>query len=659
MSDRPVAAAGSPSSNFSVSHRSAVVLVALVSALAVVIAYCLPGGVAYAEETTKNGYDCSKAGAVVVVGGTNDPDAKGLVGVTQRYTGVGPDGKPDTADDDTRYKGVDDEGNPKDYEIIYADYPTTLWPLGAAGYDDSVSQGEAATRSAVASYQSSCGSGKPVVVTGYSQGARVAGDVLSQIGQADANNKKVQGVLVDKDGNYINEAGERVAEPVYVDIEADQISGELYSDPRQAGNKEGRGIELSLIGVIPGLTMQGSRGTDDEDSGFGTLDGRVTSVCVDGDPICDLPDPLYDPIGAIDGLLGYFTKHGLYPYQMFRDPDLGENGVWTSGRTVVCEDHICRVSANSALVELIQQGADAIGLSALTVPDFLKGRPTLDIPFGLELAHFGDLTRLVGGLLPPLPKLGYGAYLPSLFVVTDIIDGIVGLQPALIKRGVEEFAKSVVSIALYPVNVVRYWSGLDIVAPTPYIEPPNHTANTLQVTNAVNALYSLADTSGEPVDDEAADEGQQVTALRQTTPDESVVPPAGDDTGNPPNGDDEGAKKNDPVVPQSNQPVVNPTPGPEGNGEGDPGAPDPENQNPGTPGPGNENAGNPGGQTPPAGEGGEPDGEAGADPDQNVTDNDGGDKKDGEKKDGEKKNDGNTPSGNGNAPSGGDDSDDS
>uniref|UniRef100_UPI003D8DB0CB cutinase family protein n=1 Tax=Gordonia sp. B7-2 TaxID=3420932 RepID=UPI003D8DB0CB len=656
MSDRPVAAAGSPSSNFSVSHRSAVVLVALVSALAVVIAYCLPGVVGQARAT-----ECTSNGAVVIVGGTNDPDAKALVGVEQRYT--------------SGWAGYTPHAS-KPYDVIYADYPTTLWPLGAAGYDDSVSQGRSSTKSAIASYSQAC-PGKPIVVAGYSQGARVAGDVLAEIGNspsADQDGDIVEGGeywLVDVNGTpddltddvvidkYVRDENGAI---VYKDGEpVSSITGELYSDPRQAGNKEGRGIELSLVGVIPGLTMQGSRGTDDEDPGFGELNDNVTSVCVDGDPICDLPDPLYDPIGAIDGLLGYFTKHGLYPYQMYLDPNLGkdDSGEWTTGRTIVCEDNICRVSADSAFVELIQQGANAIGLSSITVPDFLKDRPTLDIPFGLELAHFGDLTRLVGGLLPPLPKLGYGAYLPSLFVVTDIIDGIVGLQPALIKRGVEEFAKSVVSIALYPVNVVRYWSGLDIVAPTPYIQPPNHTANTLQVTNAVNALYSLADTSGEPVDDEAADEGQQVTALRQTTPDESVVPPAGDDTGNPPNGDDEGAKKNDPVVPQSNQPVVNPTPGPEGNGEGDPGAPDPENQNPGTPGPGNQNAGNPGGQTPPAGEGGEPDGEAGADPDQNVTDNDGGDKKDGEKKDGEKKNDGNTPSGNGNAPSGGDDSDDS
>ncbi|MCZ0912391.1 PE-PPE domain-containing protein [Gordonia amicalis] len=455
------------------------VLVASATGLAVAVALCLPGD-ALAEAS-----DSCGAGAVVIAAGTNDPEGQHLVGVTQRYRGLGPDGNPDP---ESEYAG--DNG----YTIIYADYPTTLWPLGATGYDSSVAQGNAATKSAIAGYQTRC-SGKPVVVAGYSQGARVAGDVLADIGSG-----PVEVVATDENGDpLLDEDGN----PITVVIDPDGISGELYSDPRQAGDKTGRGIELSLIGVIPGLTMSGPRGTTGTDAGFGELEGRVVSVCIEGDPICDLPDPIYDPIGAIDGLLGYQAKHFLYPYAMYRDPA----SQWAT-RPVSCNDAgtVCMVGAKSAFAELVQGWASDLGYTG-EIGDFLSGRPTVGLPLGITLANLQPVVRLVQGVLPPLPQLGYGAYLPDLFVFEDILQGIVSLSPARLMRGVTALAASVRSIVLLPVNAVRYWAGA-IVGPT--------------VTSQQNTFTVLADDDSEvpvtlartfaAVDDDPETSGPEVEA---------------------------------------------------------------------------------------------------------------------------------------------------
>ncbi|WP_137809213.1 MULTISPECIES: PE-PPE domain-containing protein [unclassified Gordonia (in: high G+C Gram-positive bacteria)] len=421
--------------------RRASFTVAGLTAFAVAGALCL-SGVAPAGAA-----ECSDTGAVIIVAGTNDPESAHLVGVTQRYTGKMPtvvDGDVVIVDDpDSDYLAT-----PKD--VIYVDYPTTLWPLGAAGYDDSTTQGRSATASAIAGYQARCGVESDIVVAGYSQGARVAGDVLADIG----NGRAEQMVATDENGEVmLDENGE----PILVTIEPGGISGELYSDPRRAGDKTGRGIELSLIGIIPGLTMSGPRGKSETDSGFGELEGEVVSVCIDGDPICDLPDPIHDPIGAIDGLLGYFTKHSRYPFQMYRDP---KEPAWNDGRAVECdpETAVCIVAADSAFAELIQDWARDLGYRG-TIGDFLSGRPTIDLPYGIELANLQPVVRLVQDLLPPLPKLGYGAYLPDLFVFEDILEGILTLSPAQFVGGARALAASLRSIVLLPVNFVRYWTG--------------------------------------------------------------------------------------------------------------------------------------------------------------------------------------------------------
>lgn len=281
--------------------------------------------------------DCGSGGAVVVAG-TNAPrNAQGVP--TGGVTGIG-----------ARYSA---DG----YRVTYVDYPTSLWPLGPITYDDDVALGKAATERAIVDYQRRC-PGKPVVVAGYSQGARVAGDVLSDV----ANGRHTGG---------IRSAG---------------LSGELHSDPRRVGRNGTTGVENSLIGLIPGTTMSGPR-----DGGFGDI--PVRQVCVEGDGVCDVPDPFYDPIGAIDSLVGYFVKHGYYPSRMRISPETWNTAdCQAQGATYDCV--VPQHSGTSMVADAarVRTGRDETLLDEAA--DVVENRVALDLAPGITL---GSLRPIVGG----------------------------------------------------------------------------------------------------------------------------------------------------------------------------------------------------------------------------------------------------------------------
>src|SRR3546814_8797263 len=81
-------------------------------------------------------------------------------------------------------------------------YPASFWPLGEQTYDQSVAAGAQTLRTEVNAFHAQC-PGSEIVVTGYSQGARIAGDVLGDIA---------------RDGS----------------IPQSQVEGVLYADPRNS-----------------------------------------------------------------------------------------------------------------------------------------------------------------------------------------------------------------------------------------------------------------------------------------------------------------------------------------------------------------------------------------------------------------------------------------
>ncbi|MFZ2510311.1 MAG: PE-PPE domain-containing protein, partial [Gordonia sp. (in: high G+C Gram-positive bacteria)] len=414
------------------------------AAAAVIGALGIPAGVGLAH--ADDAYDC-KAGAVVIVAGTGDPDAQAMVGVAERYTGKRPildeNGKVKIVEDAASpYHGADADGNTKEYKVLYAEYPTTLWPVGSVGYNEDVALGVASTKYQIAEYQKNCPD-KGVVVTGYSQGARVAGDVLSDIANGRDNT-----VLVD---------GQEVT------LSKDGMTGELYSDPRRDGPESGRGIELSMIGVIPGLTMTGAR-----PGGFGGI--PVTTYCYEGDPVCDLPDLLHDPFGVLDGLVGYFTKHGYYPTRMWA----GVGGAtWKCASKESVNGYTdCVVRAPSAIAEirqnLVNDVRKVVGLDARKVIDFWGLLPNINSV--LPHANLADLQQYISPVMdffPSLPKLGYGGYLPDLFVFTDLLQSMVTFNVDLFVDSVEALGKSVLSIVKMPVAIVDYWGNQAINAGKP------------------------------------------------------------------------------------------------------------------------------------------------------------------------------------------------
>ena len=241
-----------------------------------------------AEAQARPGNACAGRGLVVVVNGTNDDPPPDTTPAMQRYLRQG-------------------------YRAFTLQYPATVWPLGSSTYDDNVRLAEPRLAQLIDWHTWACPQ-QPLALVGFSQGARIIGDVVSAIGH----------------GRELQTArGMR-----RVSVPANKIRVELYADPRRdrVAGQRGAGIETLFpdYRVYPGLTMTGSRV-----GGFGSLAHRVVEVCIIGDPICDSVRP--DDAGLIpaliDGVFRFSMRHTHY------GPEVGQpmaddpwrhatNGTW-------------------------------------------------------------------------------------------------------------------------------------------------------------------------------------------------------------------------------------------------------------------------------------------------------------------------------------------
>lgn len=153
-----------------------------------------------------------------------------------------------------------------DTETIRVQYPASI--LAPFRYDQSVQQGTVATEQAIRGVLDGCPN-THVHVLAHSQGSRIAGDAIANLATENVDTKR--------------------------------ISADLYSDPRHPGS----GIETVLPGLLPGVTMSGERGT--------TGEAVINQHCLQGDPICDMPEPLQEPWRIPDAALGFLFKHNNFP----------------------------------------------------------------------------------------------------------------------------------------------------------------------------------------------------------------------------------------------------------------------------------------------------------------------------------------------------------
>lgn len=168
---------------------------------------------------------------------------------------------------------------PAGYAAVPVPYQDGVFPVPGVmlGLDEAVAGGQRALSAAIHAYHDRC-PGSRIVVTGFSEGAVVAGNEINALAHS----------------NYMRH---------------DLVTGVLYGDPRRPFGNGGRGgvaggIETNLPTLIPGITMQGP-------NNFGDI--AVREVCNENDGICNSTNMITNAAAFANGIAGYATgAHGYY-----------------------------------------------------------------------------------------------------------------------------------------------------------------------------------------------------------------------------------------------------------------------------------------------------------------------------------------------------------
>ena len=147
------------------------------------------------------------------------------------------------------------------------------------------------------------------VIMGFSQGAVIAGDLASNIGNG-------RGVLAEGDQDLVRGVG--------LIADGRRQSGEQNDVPP---SPDGVGAEVALGGfggLVPGITMTGPR-----TGGFGALRDRVQSICAPGDLICDAPT-VTNPLQAVGQLANAQNNpvHAMYATTRYWNHDGASATQW-------------------------------------------------------------------------------------------------------------------------------------------------------------------------------------------------------------------------------------------------------------------------------------------------------------------------------------------
>ena len=165
-------------------------------------------------------------------------------------------------------------------------------------YNDSRAEGTRATVRAMTDMNNRCPLTSYVLI-GFSQGAVIAGDIASDVGngRGPVDQDLVLGVMLIADGRRQADVGQET-EP----------------------NAEGQGAEITLYEVPTlsalGLTMSGPR-----PGGFGMLNDRTYQICARGDLICAAPESAFN-IAELPKTLEVLSGGAGQPvHAMYATPD--------------------------------------------------------------------------------------------------------------------------------------------------------------------------------------------------------------------------------------------------------------------------------------------------------------------------------------------------
>jgi hypothetical protein len=187
-------------------------------------------------------------------------------------------------------------------------------PLAAdkqMSYNDSRAEGTRATVKAMTEMNDRCPLTSYVLV-GFSQGAVIAGDLASDIGngRGPVDEDLVLGVTLIADGRRQEGVG--------------QVIG---PDP------PGQGAEITLH-EVPTLSALGLTMTGERPGGFGALNNRTNQICAPGDLICAAPDQAFNITNlpsTLDVLAGGAGQpvHAMYNTPQFWNLDGQTATSWT------------------------------------------------------------------------------------------------------------------------------------------------------------------------------------------------------------------------------------------------------------------------------------------------------------------------------------------
>ena len=184
-------------------------------------------------------------------------------------------------------------------------------------YNDSRAEGTRATVQALTDMNNKCPLTSYVLI-GFSQGAVIAGDIASDIGngRGPVDDDLVLGVTLIADGRREHGVGK-----------------EIGPDP------PGEGAEITLH-EVPILSGMGLTMTGPRPGGFGALNGKTNEICAPGDLICAAPEEAFSVANLPNTLStlagnGGQPIHAMYATTAFLEPRRGagdrldvELGAW-------------------------------------------------------------------------------------------------------------------------------------------------------------------------------------------------------------------------------------------------------------------------------------------------------------------------------------------